>query len=79
MKVDQPIRILQVVLGLNQTGIDNVVMDLYRHIDRTRFRRICCFRSDEGTHERVTQLGGRIFHVPTRTSNLGSIQALQNL
>ena len=53
MKVDQPIRILQVVLGLNQTGIDNVVMDLYRHIDRTRFQfDFVVFGSDEGTHER---------------------------
>jgi glycosyltransferase involved in cell wall biosynthesis len=79
VKVDQPIRILQVVLGLNQTGIDNVVMDLYRHIDRTRFQfDFVVFGSDEGTHEReVTQLGGRIFHVPTRTSNpWRSIQAL---
>ncbi|HHX37470.1 MAG TPA: glycosyltransferase family 1 protein [Clostridiaceae bacterium] len=68
---DEPIRVLQIVLGLNRTGIDNVVMDLYRHLDHNQIQfDFVVFGKERGTHEdEVENLGGRIFHVPTRSSN----------
>lgn len=70
MTAEQPVRVLQVVLGLEQTGIDNVVMDLYRHMDRRRYQfDFVVFGNRMGAHEpEAKMLGARVWHVPTRSS-----------
>ncbi len=62
----EPIRVLQVFHGMDCGGAENMIMNLYRHIDRSRVqfdflvhtRKKCYFDNE------IKQLGGRIFHVP---------------
>ena len=62
----EPIRVLQVFHGMNCGGAENMIMNLYRAIDRTRVQfdflvhteRKCFF------DEEIEKLGGRIFRVP---------------
>ncbi len=64
--MDEPIRILQVVTTLNKGGIENLLMNLYREIDRTKFQfdflvhslEECFFNSE------VESLGGRVYPIP---------------
>ncbi len=64
-------RVLQVVMGLNRTGIDNVVMNLYRHIDREHWQfDFAVFSNEEGAHEAEAKgLGAKIFHITPRSVN----------
>lgn len=73
----QPVRVLQVVLGLEQTGIDNVVMDLYRHMDRSRYQfDFVVFGDRTGAHEpEAKALGARVWHVPARSAGWRASEA----
>lgn len=60
------IRVLQVFHGMDCGGAENMIMNLYRNIDRSKVQfdflvhtKKKCFFDDE-----ITQLGGRIFSVP---------------
>lgn len=60
------IRILHVVHGMDCGGTENIIMNLYRNIDRTKVQfdflvhtEKRCFFDDE-----IEQLGGCIYHVP---------------
>ena len=60
------IRILHVVHGMDCGGTENILMNLYRNIDRTKVQfdflvhtEKRCFFDDE-----IEQLGGCIYHVP---------------
>ena len=62
----EPIRVLQVFHGMDCGGAENMIMNLYRNIDRSKVQfdflvhtRKKCFFDDE-----IKSLGGRIFHVP---------------
>ena len=62
----EPIRVLQVLHGMDCGGAENMIMNLYRNIDRSKVQfdflvhtRKKCFFDDE-----IKSLGGRIFHVP---------------
>lgn len=64
--VNKPLRVLQVIHGMDQGGIENFLMNVYRKIDRTtiQFDFIAhthkkCFFDDE-----IKDLGGEIFHSP---------------
>lgn len=61
-----PIRILHVLGTTNLGGAESRIMDLYRHIDRTRVQfDFVVHKSEEGYFdEEITRLGGRIFRVP---------------
>ena len=65
------IRILQVTSYLGYAGVEAVVMNYYRHINRdnVQFDFITC--SEVGEEERYTKeidaLGGNIYHMPNRT------------
>lgn len=62
----EPVRILQVVTSLNPGGIENYLMNLYRHIDREVVQfDFLVHRSEPGLYEKeVEDLGGRIYRVP---------------
>lgn len=60
------IRVLQVLHGMDCGGAENMIMNLYRHIDRTQVQfdflvhtEKKCFFDDE-----IKGLGGNIYHVP---------------
>lgn len=61
-----PIRILHVIGIMNRGGAENMIMNLYRNIDRTKIQ----FDFVENTNEHaafdeeIQSLGGRIYHCP---------------
>lgn len=64
--MSEPIRILHVFGNVELGGAESRIMDLYRHIDRSRVQFDFLVHSDtEGHFEKeIRQLGGRIFRVP---------------
>lgn len=61
-----PIRVLQVFTILNRGGAETMVMNYYRHIDRTQvqFDFLVC-RPEKGAYEdEIEAMGGRIYRVP---------------
>lgn len=87
MELETPIRILHVFGKLNRGGAESRVMDLYRHMDRTKvqfdflvhFRDSCedpdtlaARRPKEDLDDEVLAMGGRIYVLPRFTgTNLG--------
>lgn len=62
----KPIRVAQVVGKMNGGGVEAVVMNYYRHIDRSKVQ--FDFLVDEDStrvpEEEITALGGRVFRIP---------------
>lgn len=76
------IRILQIIGSLGYAGVENVVMNYYRYIDRTKvqFDFITCSQSPERYDEEILALGGRIFRLPSRSRQpLKYMKALRKL
>ena len=65
----QPIRIAQMMTDMNYGGVEMVVMNYYRNIDRTKVQ--FDFFALEGSsipqREEIEKLGGRVFVVPKYT------------
>lgn len=62
--MEQPVRILHVVRYLEQGGIQNLLMNLYRNINRNKiqFDFLVC---GEGVFDKeVKELGGKIYKIP---------------
>ncbi|MEK0211196.1 glycosyltransferase family 1 protein [Bifidobacterium mongoliense] len=66
VSVDQPIRVAQVIGKMVGGGVESVVMNYYRHIDRTRVQYDFLVDSDSTRipEEEITSLGGRVFKIP---------------
>lgn len=62
----EPIRVAQVMGYMNGGGVEAVVMNYYRHIDREKvqFDFIVCEGSTLVPREEIESLGGRIFMIP---------------
>lgn len=62
----EPIRVAQVMGYMNGGGVESVVMNYYRHIDREKiqFDFIICEGSTLVPREEIESLGGRIFMIP---------------
>ena len=62
-------RVLQVIGSLGYAGVEAVVMNYYRHINREQiqFDFITCSSKPERYDEEIKQLGGRIFRLPSRS------------
>lgn len=64
--MNKPIRVLHVIGSMNRGGAENMIMNLYRNIDRTRVQ----FDFVENTFQEaafddeIRSLGGRIFNCP---------------
>lgn len=67
----QVVRILNIISGLNHAGTEAVVMNYYRHIDRTRVQFDFLVLSEgEGYYEKeIEELGGKIYKICNFTSN----------
>ncbi|MFC5773349.1 MULTISPECIES: glycosyltransferase family 1 protein [Ectobacillus] len=62
----KPIRILQVVTVMNRGGLETMLMNYYRKVDRRKIQfDFMVHRSEEGHYDReITSLGGRIYRMP---------------
>ena len=67
----EPIRILQVVPNMNAGGLENLIMNIYRNIDRKKVQfdflvhyEKRCFFDDE-----IEKLGGKIYRFSVREDN----------
>lgn len=61
-----PIRVLQIVTTMNRGGLETMLMNYYRHIDRSKVQfDFLVHRQEEGDYEKeILSLGGRIYRVP---------------
>lgn len=62
----KPIRVLQVVVNMNAGGIENMLMNLYREIDREKLQFDFLLHTDEKCffEDEIQSLGGRIYRIP---------------
>lgn len=60
------IRILQVVSNMDRAGIETMLMNYYRHIDRNQVQfDFLCNKTKPGDYDaEILAMGGRIFHTP---------------
>lgn len=63
------IRVLHVIASMNRGGAENMIMNLYRAIDRThiQFDFVECTNVPAAFDEEILSLGGRIFRCPRYT------------
>ena len=61
------IRILQVVTHMNRGGLETMLMNYYRNMDRSQIQfDFLTHRPYEGDYgEEIRQMGGRLYHLPT--------------
>lgn len=66
--MDQPIRVLQVVTHMNRGGLETMIMNYYRQIDREKVQFDFLTHRPESEkkdyNDEILALGGRIFHLP---------------
>ncbi|MHA7139560.1 glycosyltransferase family 1 protein [Rossellomorea arthrocnemi] len=62
----EPIRVLQVVTIMNRGGLETMLMNYYRQIDRTRIQfDFMVHREEEGHYDKeIKDLGGNIYKMP---------------
>ena len=77
----QPIRIAQIMGNMNGGGVESVVMNYYRHIDRQciQFDFIVSSDSQQIPREEIETLGGRIFEVPSYSKPFAYQRELRKL
>lgn len=65
-KSDKPIRVLHVIGIMNRGGAESIIMNLYRHIDRSNIQFDFVENTDEKAayDDEIQKLGGRIYHCP---------------
>lgn len=64
--MNKPIRILHVIRLMNHGGVESMIMNLYRNIDRTKVQFDFVQNSNEPAvyDEEILALGGKIYHCP---------------
>ena len=62
----QPIRVLQVVTIMNRGGLETMLMNYYRQIDRQKVQFDFMVHRDERGHydDEIESLGGEIYRMP---------------
>lgn len=65
-KKDGPIRVLQVVNKMDRAGLETMLMNYYRNIDKERVQfDFLTHREEKGEYDdEIIKLGGRIYHAP---------------
>lgn len=65
-KPNKPIRVLQIVGRMDRGGIENMVMNLYRNIDRDKvqFDFLAHYGREAAFNDEIRAMGGRIFEMP---------------
>ncbi len=61
----EPIRVLQVSWGMERGGAETLIMNIYRHLDRSKVQFDFLLSSNYKTayEDEITALGGRIYHI----------------
>lgn len=64
--MSEPMRVLQVVTHMNRGGLETMLMNYYRHIDRDKvqFDFLVHREAKADYDDEIQSLGGRIWHVP---------------
>lgn len=64
--MDEPIRVLHVVTYMGRGGLETMIMNYYRHIDRSKVQFDFLTHRDEkwDYDDEIESLGGRIYHLP---------------
>jgi len=64
--MNKPIRILQVLAGMNRGGSETFIMNVYRKLDKTKVQfDFILFREEECDYnEEIRKLGGKIYWIP---------------
>lgn len=76
------IRVLQVIGSLGYAGVETVVMNYYRHIDRDKvqFDFVTCSEKPERFDNEITNMGGVIHRLPSRSRKpIDYIKVLTNV
>ncbi len=62
----EPIRVLQVVTNMDRGGLETMLMNYYRHVDRESVQfDFLTHRADQAAYDdEIEALGGRIYHLP---------------
>lgn len=62
----EPIRVLQVVGRMDRGGIETLIMNLYRNIDRSKvqFDFLCHYGREAYFNDEIRELGGKIYEMP---------------
>ncbi len=68
--IQEPIRILHIVGRMDRGGIETMIMNLYRNIDRTKvqFDFLAHYGREAAYNDEIRSLGGRIYEMPTLKS-----------
>lgn len=74
----EPIRVLQVIGGMNFGGAENFLMNLYRNIDRTKVQFDFLVNREGVFDEEIKKLGGNIYYIPA-LQKVGPIIYVHNL
>lgn len=80
-KTEKPIRVMQVVGRMMGGGVEAMVMNYYRHIDRSKVQFDFVIQSDSTVvpREEIESLGGRIFVVPPYSNPFAYMKACRQL
>ncbi|SDN32386.1 Glycosyltransferase involved in cell wall bisynthesis [Paenibacillus sp. yr247] len=80
MNDKEPLRILHIPGSMEVGGVQSMIMNLYRRIDRTKIQFDFIYFCNETCHydDEITQMGGRIFHCPS-IKEVGVIRSLKIL
>lgn len=62
--MEKPIRVLHCVAGLGRGGYETFLMNVYRHIDRTKVQFDFLYSFDGVFVEEIMRLGGRVYQIP---------------
>lgn len=79
--MQKPIRIAQMMTDMNYGGVEMVVMNYYRHIDRTKvqFDFFALAGSTIPQREEIEKLGGRVYVVPKYTHLIQYEKAIREI
>lgn len=63
----KPLRVLQIVGGMNRGGIENFLMNLYRKInrDQIQFDFLTHMKQEQAFEKEIKKLGGKIYRIPS--------------
>lgn len=66
MENNEPVRVLQVVGRMDRGGIETMIMNLYRHIDRSKvqFDFLAHYGREAAYNNEIRALGGNIYEMP---------------
>ncbi len=67
----KPVRVLQVVPNMQAGGIETLIMNLYRNVDRSKiqFDFLVHYKGDFFYDDEIRKLGGKIYHLSVRNDN----------